>query len=102
MSLLNLSLSASSPIKAKVSDLLNKVNVSGRFPDLSTYTVNEAIVFLKDFRFKLKDNDPFLSVVDSILVPLMELEYHNPASAGPYDVHQNLSKFLVKNVYCQI
>ena len=92
MSLLNLSLLASSPTKTKVTTLLKNAKETGILPDLSSYSVLEAIIFLKDFRLKIDNKDPLLSVIDSILVPLMELDYHNPASAGPYDVNQNLNR----------
>ena len=94
MSLLNLSLLASSPTKTKVTAFLRNANETGRLPDLSSYTVVEAITLLKDFRLRIESKDPLLSVIDSILVPLMELDYQNPASAGPYD-NQDLNEELL-------
>lgn len=91
MSLHHLSTTASSPVKQKVSAILEIIRENGEFlPDISMTTVPHAIYRLKEFRATIPDKDPRLSIIDSVLVPLISLEYHNPAVAGPYDIQQRL------------
>lgn len=91
MSLNHLSKTASSPVKLKVSAILNIILENGGFlPDISIETVPQAIYRLKKFRATISNKDPRLSIIDSVLVPLMSLVYHNPAVAGPYDVNQRV------------
>jgi hypothetical protein len=90
MSLIHLKSSASTPTKDKVASVLRiveeKSHVLTDLPDISTQTVPNAISALKNYRAAIPDKSPLLSALDSILLPLMALDYHNPAEAGPYDV----------------
>lgn len=100
MSLVHLSQSAGTPMKAKLASILSKISENEGFPrGLSSMTFGGAIQELTNFRLTLPDKHSFLSVIDSVLIPLMELEFHNLASAGQYDIHQDLSLSFGKDCF---
>ena len=57
-------------------------------PNFRELSIGDAIRRLKNKRNLLPlDHSPDFSKIDSILLLLLELEYHNPFEAGPYDIN---------------
>lgn len=88
MSLQKLSEVGSSPNKQKVQEILELfVTLDIDIPNFRELSIGDAIRRLKNIRNFLPDHSPDFSKIDSILHPLLELEYHNPFEAGPYDIN---------------
>lgn len=82
-----LSESASSRLKAKVNEVLEQANLcSDIVPDISNLTVSNAVLKIIDIRDGMPDQSPLLSRIDTVLIPLMKLDHHDPFQAGPFDI----------------
>jgi len=88
MSLQKIAEVGSSPNKQKVQGILDLfVTLDIDIPDFRELSIGDAIRRLKNKRKLLPDHSPDFSKIDSILLLLLELEYHNPFEAGPYDIN---------------
>jgi hypothetical protein len=100
MSLQKLAESASNPKKQKVLRLIELFQTLDiDILDFRELTIGDAIRKLKNIRNSLSaDQSP--DKINSILLPLLELEYQNPFEAGPYDINNN--KGLFSNENCRL
>ena len=77
----------SSPKKQKVRQILQLfATLEIEIPNFQELSIGDAIRRLKYIRYSLP-NLSDCSKIDSILLPLLELEYHNPFEVGPCDAN---------------
>lgn len=98
MSLQNLAELGSSLNKRKVQQILESFDALDiDIPDYRELSMGDTIRKLKNAQKFLSDDSPDASKIDSILLPLLELEDINPFGAGPYDLNNTKLLFSKEN-----
>lgn len=88
MSLQRIAEVGSNPNKQKVQQILESIGIMDLdIPDFRELSIRDAIRRLKKMKSLHSIHSLDLQKIDSILLPLVELEYQNPFEAGPYDIN---------------